>query len=101
MDERLAQCLLVAHVLVADGMMSDEERAFLREVMDAAELDDEGRRRVSDLEGVDEAERLVAALPEERRRELLDTLLSAVLADGRISPHERALIEKVTAALGL
>ncbi|MCC7543064.1 MAG: TerB family tellurite resistance protein [Deltaproteobacteria bacterium] len=101
MDERVAQCLLVANVLVADGMMSDLERGFLRNVMDQMGLDDASRRLVTDLDGLDEAERVVATLPEPRRRELLDVLLAAVLVDGKISPHERTMVDRITGALGL
>lgn len=60
MDERAAQWLVVANVLAADGMMSDHERAFLRNVMDQLGLDEAARKTVTDLDGFDEAEQVVA-----------------------------------------
>jgi hypothetical protein len=33
MNEKVAKCLLIAKVLVADGIMTDDERGFLAGVM--------------------------------------------------------------------
>lgn len=101
MHERLAQCLLVANVLAADGMMTDHERTFLRGVMDHFELDDDARRRVTELDGLEEAQRVVATMAEADRRETLDFMLSAALVDGKLSPHERTMVDEITRALGL
>jgi len=54
-----------------------------------------------DLEGWDEAEPIVAKLSVEQKREVMDGLVHAVLADGKVSPHEMKTIEKLSAALGL
>src|SRR4029078_8806540 len=56
MNAKVAKCLLVSKVLVADGMMTDDERRFLETMMTALALHPEERRRVIDLEGWDEAE---------------------------------------------
>ena len=101
MDASLARCLLVAKVLAADGIMTDEERAFLESSMDALSLDEAQRQRVRDLEGWDEAEPIVGALSEPEKRAFMDGLVQAVLAAGKVSPHEMQTIEKLSAALGL
>ena len=97
----MAKCLVVSKVLVADGMVTDDEREFLAAMMDRFELTDDERRRVIDLEGLDEADRIVGALSLEERRQIVELLVDAASADGRLSPHELAAVKRVTAALGL
>ena len=101
MDDRLARALVVAKVLVADGMMTPQEKGFLGRVMGKLELDDGQREKVFDLEGLDEAESVTAAMPEADRRALVDEVLEAALVDGKLSPHETEAIAKLTTALGL
>lgn len=101
MEERLARCLLIAKVLAADGIMTESEREFLESAMETLGLSDEQRAQVRDLEGWDEAEPVVAAMSLDSKRELMDELVRAVLADNKVSPHEMAVIEKLSGALGL
>ena len=101
MTTNVAKCLLVSKVLVADGMMSDDEKEFLANMMTKLGLTDEERRRVIDLEGWDEAEPIVNGLPEEERRSIVELLVDAASADGRLSPHELATVKRVSAALKL
>ena len=101
MNERVASCLLIAKVLVADGMMADHERAFLTRSIEKFGLTEDEARRVRDLDGFDEAEKIVAALPETQRRALIDQLVDAALVDGKLSPHETATVTAITKALGL
>jgi len=101
MTANVAKCLLVSKVLVADGIMSDDEHWFLTTMMDRLALTPEERESVTDLEGWDEAEPIVQALPLEERRELVAMLLDAAGADGRFSAAEMATVKKVAAALGV
>jgi uncharacterized tellurite resistance protein B-like protein len=101
MDAKVAKCLLVSKVLVADGIMTENERVFLDKMMLGMGLDDGDRRRVLDLEGWDQAEPVVAKLSIDEKRELLSTLVDASSADGRLSPLELQTVKRITAALGL
>jgi len=101
MNPNVAKCLVVSSVLVADGMMTDDEREFLNELIADFALTDEERRTVIELEGIDEAQAIVAQLPEVERREIVERLVDAASADAKLSPHEVAAIKKVTAALKL
>lgn len=101
MDERVARCMLIAKVLAADGIMTDEERDFLETAMEALGLDPLERAAVRNLEGWDEAEQVIAGLSLEEKRALMDGLVHAVLADGKVSPHEMQTIERLSQALGL
>ncbi len=101
MTANVAKCLLVSKVLVADGIMSDDEHWFLSTLMDKLGLSPPEREQVTDLEGWDEAEAIVKALPVDERRDLVAMLVDAASADGRLSPHELAAAKKVAAALGV
>jgi uncharacterized tellurite resistance protein B-like protein len=101
MEANVAKCLLVSKVLVADGMMTENERVFLDKFMRRLGLDDAQRKRVIDLEGWDAAEAVVAALGNEEKREFLSSLLDASSADGRLSPLELQAVKQITAALGV
>ena len=101
MTTNVAKCLVVSKVLVSDGIMGDDERAFLDGVIRSLGLTDDERRRVIDLEGLDEADAIVRQLPIDERRELLALLVDAAGADGKLSPHELQTVKKLTAALGL
>ncbi len=101
MTTNVAKCLLISKVLVADGMMADEEHAFLDALMTRLGLDADEKRSVIELEGWDEAEGLVAELPLEAKLELIELLVDAASADGRLAPNELATIQRVERALGL
>lgn len=101
MTQQLAQCLLVAQVLVADGIVTDEEREFLNDLMTQLELTDDERRAVADLEGVEAAEKLLRGLPAPDRENVLEMLIDAAGADGKLGARELSVVQKVSAALGL
>lgn len=101
MNAKVAKCLLLSKVLVADGIMTDDERGFLETMMTAYGLDDDERRRVIELEGWDEAEPFLRSLPLEQRQALIEQLLDAASADGRLSAHEIATIKHLARELGV
>ncbi|MBS1123874.1 MAG: hypothetical protein H6Q90_6102 [Deltaproteobacteria bacterium] len=101
MNANVARCLLVSKVLVADGMMTDDERGFLDGMMRSLGLTDEERRQVIELEGWDEAEPIVQALSTDDRLAIVELLVDAAAADGRLSGHEAETIKKVSTALGV
>lgn len=101
MNTNVAKCLLVSKVLVADGMMSESEREFLAAMMTKLGLTDSERQRVIELDGWDEAEPIVKLLSEDERRGIVELLVDAASADGKLSPHELAAVQRVSAALGL
>lgn len=101
MEARVAQCLLISKVLVADGIMTENEREFLSTSMKKLGLTDAERKQVIELEGWDEAEPVVAKMSAEDKQALVDMLVTAASADGRLSPLEVAAVKKITDALGL
>ena len=101
MDEKLAKCLLYTKVLTADGMMTENEHAFLDQAMNHLQLSTEQRRRVLDLDGWDEAEAALRALDREAKERIVSELLDAASADGRLSPLEVAAVKAISRDLGI
>lgn len=101
MELNVAKCLLVSKVLVADGIVTENERTFLDKMMRKLGLSDDERRGVLDLEGWDEAEPVVAKLTQDEKQEIVSMLIDASSADGNLGPLELQAVKKITAALGL
>ena len=101
MTTSLAQCLLVAHVLVADGIMTDEERAFLQATSDRLGLTPDERAQVTELAGIEDAKAVLRALPTGDRELMMDMLVDAASSDGRLGPQELAAVRGLADALGL
>ncbi len=101
MNERTATCLLVARVLAADGFVTSDERAILVSTMDRLGLDDAERRIVSDMDRMEEAEAFARSLPQAARQALIDQLVEAALADGKLSPLETKVVAEISAAIGV
>jgi len=101
MDERVARCMLIAKMLAADGIMTDDERDMLERAMEAFGLDPLERQQVRDFEGWEQAEPIVSGLSGTEKRALMDGLVHAALVDGKVSPHEMDLIHRLSEALGL
>lgn len=101
MELNVAKCLLVSKVLVADGIVTENERTFLDKMMRKLGLGDDERRGVLDLEGWDEAEPVVAKLTQDEKQEIVSMLIDASSADGNLGPLELQAVKKITAALGL
>jgi uncharacterized tellurite resistance protein B-like protein len=101
MNANVAKCLLISKVLVADGMMSDDEKEFLSGMMTKLGLTETEKRSVIELENWDEAEPIVNKLSQDERQEIVELLVDAASADGRLSAHELATVQRVSKALGL
>jgi uncharacterized tellurite resistance protein B-like protein len=101
MTSNVAKCLLISKVLVADGMMGEDERVFLTDLMTQLGLSPEEKAGVIELEGWDEAEGIVNALPLDDKLALIELLVDAASADGHLSPTEMAAIKRVELALGV
>lgn len=100
MHKNLAICHVIASVVSADGIMEDVERLFLEEAMEDMGLTPEEAALVRDFKS-EGAEDVVKAMPLEDKERLRDGLVAATLADGKISPHETAVVKHITELMGL
>ena len=96
-----ARCHLLAQVLSADGKMTEDERSLLEQSMHDAGVSDQERDLVRHFEGADGAAAALRAEPEAARQALLDQLVEAALADGKLTPNETAIVKQLASALGL
>jgi uncharacterized tellurite resistance protein B-like protein len=101
MDDRVARCHLLAQVLAADGIMTDDERTLLEQHLANHELSDEEKHAVRNFQGAEQAAALLRDRPSLERQEILDQLVEAALADGKLSPKETAAVKQIANALGL
>jgi uncharacterized tellurite resistance protein B-like protein len=101
MELRVAKCLLVSQVLVADGIMTENERAFLDALMTKLGLTADERRKVIDLEGWDEAEPIANALSLDEKRDIIAMMVDAASSDGKLSPLENQTVKRISKALGV
>lgn len=101
MDNRVARCHLLAEVLAADGIVTPEERALLEEHLSNHELSDEEKDRIRSFQGSDEAIAVLRERPAIERQEIVDQLVEAALADGKLTTEETATVKRITLALGL
>ncbi len=101
MHPNVARCHLLAEVLAADGMMTEGERALLEEEMAKLGLAEADRDLVRHFEGAGGAAELAATLPEAERQEIVDHLVAAALADGKLTPAETAVVKRIGELLKL
>src|SRR5262249_29881169 len=74
MNANVAKCLRISKVLVADGMMADDEKEFLSGMMNKLGLTDAEQKSVIELEKWDEAEPIVKALSDDEKQEIVELL---------------------------
>ncbi len=75
--------------------MDDAEREFLEEAMDDFGLTDDEKVLVREFKN-EGSEAVVRDMPQEDKERLRDGLVAATLADGKISPHETAVVKHIT-----
>lgn len=100
-NEKTARCLLLSKVLIADGIMTENERIFLDRSMTKMGLSPEERQKVIDLEGWNDAEASLSSLSVPQKEELVSELVDAASADGRLSPLEAEMVKRIAHSLGL
>ncbi len=100
MDDRVARCHLLAEIFAADGIMTDSERALLEQHFTNHELSDAEKEQIRNFEGADRAIAALRDRPELERQQILDELVEASLADGKLSPNETAAVKRIAQALG-
>ena len=99
MDNRIARLHLLAQVIASDGRITDEEQALIEKHMSDHELSDEEKQAVLTGRGREEALALLRERPLVERQEIIDQLIEAAYADGRVTTDEADLVERLRKAL--
>lgn len=100
-EEREKVVGLIEAVIAADGTVADEEREFLRRVVERFGLSERERadRVATSAPGL--ATATLRALPSDVQARVMALLVEAAIVDGQVSPEERALLLASAASLGI
>jgi uncharacterized tellurite resistance protein B-like protein len=100
-EEQAKVIELIEAVISADGVVVEEERAFLRRVMERFRLsaDDRADHLVASDPG--RATLTLRALAPDAQMRVMALLVDAAVADGHVAPEERALLLASAATLGI
>ncbi|MEM8853532.1 MAG: TerB family tellurite resistance protein [Pseudomonadota bacterium] len=110
-DPRLSVAAILVHIVAVDGVVTDDEKRRLREVLsshyglDARETErllEEARKRdedAVDLYGFTSV--LKRELSEDERREVVELMWEMVIADGKISEFEDNVVWRVAELIGV
>jgi uncharacterized tellurite resistance protein B-like protein len=100
-EEQAKVIELIEAMIGADGVVVDEERAFLRRVMDRFRLAPELRADGVVASDPGRATLTLRALAPDAQMGVMGLLVDAAVVDGRVAPEERALLLAAAAALGV
>ena len=101
MDNRVARCHLLMEVLIADGVLTADEKALLEKHLEDHALSDEECQQVRSRTGYEEAVRVMRERPEIERQEVLEQLAECALADGKLTSGELQTVARIRKELGL
>lgn len=94
--DRTLYVQILAQMLIADGVLGDDERAHLDAVMDSLEMPDAERREALAGVSIDSpVEDRVAALGAEAKTSLLAEVEKALHVDGELTKSEAYFLERV------
>ena len=100
-EDRIPYVQILAQMLIADGVLADEERAHLDKIMDGLELTAEERKRALSGVSIDSpVEERIAELSEGARSGLLQEVEKALNVDGKLTASEAHFLERVQNKLG-
>ncbi len=100
-EERNKVVELLEAVITSDGVVADEERAFLRKVVERFGLTERDRddRVVTSDPG--RATSTLRTLAPDVQTRVMALLVEAAVVDGKVVPEERALLLASAASLGI
>jgi uncharacterized tellurite resistance protein B-like protein len=100
-EEQVKVIELIEAMIGADGVVVEEERAFLRRVIDRFRLVPGSRSDGSVASDPGRATLTLRTLAPDAQMGVMGLLVDAAVVDGRVAPEERALLLAAAAALGV
>lgn len=95
-QDRILYVQILAQMLIADGILADEERTHLDRVMDSLQMPTAERQEALKGVSIDSpVEERVAALGEAAKKGLLDEVHKALSIDGEMTNSEKYFLERV------
>ncbi len=99
-QDRKLYVQILAQMLIADGVLADEERAHLDRVMDSLDMPEQERAEALREVSIDSpVEERVAGLSEGAKQSLLQEVRKALMVDGEMTNSEKYFLERVTKLL--
>ncbi|AKV02630.1 hypothetical protein AKJ09_09293 [Labilithrix luteola] len=99
--ERIKVIELIQAVIASDGVVAEEERAFLRRIVERFGLGTEYSEGHGDPSDAGRITSTLRALAPDVQARVMALLVDAAVADGRVRPQERAILLASAAALGI
>ncbi len=99
-SEQQKICDLIETVIAADGVVTGEEREFLRKIVARFGLPD---REIGPMSGASfgRTTATLRTLPPDMQARVMALLVEAAVVDGAVDPQERVLLLASAAALGI
>ena len=103
MDDKTRRkiCQLIAGLVVSDDDLDPTEDAFIDRLFAKFGFEAEARSTMFPIVDREEAAAAMKALPEQMQGYVLDMLIEAAAADGKVVSSEQRFLESVGKALGL
>ncbi len=92
---------LIEDVITADGVVSDEEREFLRRVLERFGMSPQDREARTTASAPGSATATLRALEPDVQMRVMALLVEAAVVDGCVAPEERAFLLASAASLGI
>jgi uncharacterized tellurite resistance protein B-like protein len=100
-EEQSKVVALIEAVIAADGVIVEEEREFLRRVVERFGLSPQERADRVVTSDAGRTTQTLRALPSDMQTRVMALLVEAAVIDGRVVPEERALLLASAATLGI
>jgi uncharacterized membrane protein YebE (DUF533 family) len=100
-EEQAKVVSLIEAVITADGVVVEEEREFLRRVIERFRISGEDRPDRIMTSDPGRATATLRTLAPDAQARVMALLVDAAVVDGRVQPEERALLLASTATLGI
>ncbi len=99
--DRTLYVQILAQMLIADGVLADEERSYLDRIMDSLGMPPDERKNALANVSIDSpVEERVRALSEAARKSLLAEVEKALNLDGQLTKSEAYVLERVKNLVG-
>lgn len=99
--DRILYVQILAQMLIADGVLADEERTYLDRIMDSLDMPaDERRTALSGVSIDSPVEERVQALGPTVKAQLLVEVEKALMIDGQMTNSEAYFFERVKKLVG-
>ncbi len=99
-EERHKVVQLIEAMISADGVITDDEREFLRKIVERFGLPERESGAVSQSD-FGRTTSTLRALPPDVQARVMALLVEAAVVDGHVDPQERALLLSSAATLGI